>query len=92
MEITTSINVLDWFRDTVGIESDYKLGQLTGIASSHLSDIRAGRKELSDTNTLMLLMIGECKEPLKILAVVEANKAEKRGNDKRAKIWRDAVA
>ncbi|KPH92356.1 hypothetical protein AMS57_02200 [Pseudoalteromonas undina] len=92
MKISNSLELLDWFRDTADIDSDYMVGKLTGISKQTLSSIRTGEREFSERFSLQLLLIAEHPEPLKTLALIEANKAEKKGNTEVAKLWRKSAA
>ena len=92
MKISNSLELLDWFRDTADIDSDYMVGKLTGISKQTLSSIRTGEREFSERFSLQLLLIAEHPEPLKTLALIEANKAVKKGNTEVAKLWRKSAA
>ncbi|MEZ7276039.1 hypothetical protein [Pseudoalteromonas sp. 68 DY56-GL68] len=92
MKITNSIELLDWFKSVADVDTDYMVWKLTGIPKQTLSHARTGEREFSDLIALKLLLVGEHPEPLNILALMEANKAEKAGNEERAKLWRKSVA
>lgn len=92
MKITTSIELLDWFKSVVDIDSDYMVSKLTGIPKQTLSTVRTGNSEFSDYTALKLLLVGEHPEPLKGMALLEAHKAERKGNEEQAKLWRKSVA
>ena len=92
MKITNSIELLDWFRSTADVDSDYMVWKLTGIAKQTLSYIRTGEREFSEHISLQLLLVGEHPEPLKTLALIEAGKAEKKGKPEIAKLWRKSAA
>ncbi|MCP5005655.1 hypothetical protein [Pseudoalteromonas phage GXT1010] len=92
MKITNSLELLDWFKTTADIDSDYMVWKLTGIAKQTLSYIRTGEREFAEHISLQLLLIAEHPEPLKTLALIEANKAEKKGNKDIAKLWRKSAA
>lgn len=92
MKITNSIELLDWFKNAIDVESDYMAGKLTGIGTNTLSAVRTGKREFSELNALKLLLVGEHPEPLEIMAILEAHKAESRGDEEAAKIWRKSVA
>ena len=92
MKITNSLELLDWFKTTAAIDSDYMVWKLTGIAKQTLSYIRTGEREFAEHISLQLLLIAGHPEPLKTLALIEANKAEKKGNKDIAKLWRDSAA
>jgi len=92
MEITTSLELLDWFKSTADIESDYMVSKLTGISKQAVSGVRTGNAEFSDNTALKLLLVAEHEEPLKTMALLEAYKAERKGNDEQAKMWRKSVA
>jgi len=92
MKISNSIELLDWFKDTVDIDSDYMTAKLLGISKQAVSQIRKGEREFSDFNALMIATIGKHPEPLKVVAAIEATKEERAGNEKRAKLWRQYVA
>jgi hypothetical protein len=92
MKITNSVELLDWFKSVADIESDYMVSKLTGIAKQALSHARTGEREFSEHTALKLLLVGEHPEPLNILALMEANKAEKLGKTDLANLWRKSVA
>lgn len=92
MKITTSLELLEWFKTTADIDSDYMVSKLTGIPKQTLSTIRTGSSEFSDFTALKLLLVGGHPEPLETMALLEAFKAERKGNDEDAKIWRKSVA
>ena len=92
MKITNSIELLDWFKSAVDIETDYMCAQFTGMTRQGISKIRNGKTDFSDTFSLKLLTIGGHPEPLKALALLEANKAESKGDENTAKIWRHHAA
>ena len=50
------------------------------------------KKDFSDHTALKLLLVGEHPEPLETMAILEAFKAEKAGEEERAKLWRKSVA
>lgn len=92
MKITTSLELLDWFKSVADIDSDYMVWKLTGISKQTLSSIRTGEREFSEHVSLQLLLIAEHPEPLKTLALIEAGKAEKKGKPEIAKLWRASAA
>lgn len=92
MKITNSVELLDWFRSVADIDSDYMVSKLTGISKQALSYARTGEREFSEHTALKLLLVGEHPEPLNILALMEANKAEKLGKTDLANLWRKSVA
>lgn len=92
MKISNSLELLDWFRDTADIDSDYMVGKLTGISKQTLSHVRTGDRDFSEHICLQLLLIADHPEPLKTLALIEANKAEKKGKLELAKLWRKSAA
>jgi len=92
MKISNSIELLDWFKTTVDIDSDYMTAKLLGISKQGISNVRNGRNEFSDFHALMIANIGKHPEPLKIVAAIEATKEEKAGNEERAKLWREYAA
>jgi len=92
MKITTSLELLDWFKSVADIDSDYMVWKLTGIAKQTLSSIRTGEREFAEHISLQLLLIADHPEPLKTLALIEANKAEKKGKTEIAKLWRKSAA
>ncbi|AVJ51866.1 hypothetical protein [Pseudoalteromonas phage Cr39582] len=92
MKITTSLELLDWFKSVADIDSDYMVSKLTGVSKQHLSSVRNEKKDFSDHTALKLLLVGEHPEPLQAMALLEAHKAEKNGEEERAKLWRKSVA
>ena len=92
MKITTSIELLDWFRSGADIDADYMVSKLTGISKQAISNVRTGERDFADYTALKLLLVGEHPEPLQAMALLEASKAEKAGNEERAKLWRKSVA
>lgn len=92
MKISNSLELLDWFKSTADIDSDYMVSKLTGISKQTLSSIRTGDREFSEHFSLQLLLVGEHPEPLKTLALIEAGKAEKKGKPEIAKLWRKSAA
>jgi hypothetical protein len=92
MNITTSIELLDWFKSVADIDSDYMVSKLTGISKQHISAVRNEKKDFSDHTALKLLLVGEHPQPLETMAILEAFKAEKAGEEERAKLWRKSVA
>ena len=92
MKITNSIELLDWFKTSIDVDSDYMVAKLTGLRTQTLSQIRTGKREFSELNALKLLLVGEHPDPLEIMAILEAHKAESRGDEEAAKIWRKSVA
>ena len=92
MKISNSIELLDWFKSTVDIDSDYMTAKLLGLSKQGISNIRNGRNEFSDFHALMIANIGQHPDPLKVVAAIEAFKEEKLGNPERAKLWRQYVA
>ena len=92
MKISNSIELLDWFKTTVDIDSDYMTAKLLGISKQAISKIRQGINEFSEDNTLMIATIGKHPDPLKVVAAIEVAKAEKVGDVERAKLWRQYVA
>ncbi|MAD77132.1 MAG: hypothetical protein CML20_20505 [Rheinheimera sp.] len=92
MKITTSLELLDWFKTVADIESDYMVSKLTGISKQVISIVRNGKGEFKDFTALKLLLVGEHPEPLETMALLEAYKAERKGNEEDAKLWRKSVA
>jgi|TARA_Y100000782_G_scaffold49352_1_gene55149 hypothetical protein len=92
MKITNSIELLDWFKSVADIDSDYMVSKLTGISKQHISAVRTEKRCFSDHTALKLLLVGEHPEPLETMAILEAYKAEKAGEEERAKLWRKCVA
>lgn len=87
-----SNELLDWFATRISGGTDYMIAKTTGISKQAISNIRSGRSELSESNMLLLLAVGEHPEPLKTLAKIKACISEKQGDDKMAKIWNDSAA
>ncbi len=92
MKITNSIELLDWFKSVADIESDYMVSKVTGISKQMISCVRNEEREFSEYYALQLLVIAEHPEPLKTMALLQAYKAEKRGDKKAEKIWKSQVA
>tara|TARA_R110001606_G_scaffold253423_2_gene401160 strand:- start:6655 stop:6933 length:279 start_codon:yes stop_codon:yes gene_type:complete len=92
MKITTSLELLDWFKSTADIDSDYMVSKLTGISKQAISNVRTGEREFADYTALKLLLIAEHDKPLETMALLEAYKAERKGNEEQAKMWRKSVA
>jgi len=92
MKITNSVELLDWAKSVMDVESDYMVSKLTGISTQTLSGVRTGNRDFSDYTALKLLLVCEHSNPLETMAILEANKAEKQGHEDRAKLWRQAVA
>lgn len=92
MKITNSLELLEWFKSTADIDSDYMVWKLTGISKQTLSHVRTGDRDFSETISLQLLLIADHPEPLKTLALIEADKAEKKGKTEVAKMWRKSAA
>ncbi|MEZ7278665.1 hypothetical protein [Pseudoalteromonas sp. 68 DY56-GL68] len=92
MEIRTSLELLDWFKSVADVDSDYMVSKLTGIPKQTLSTVRTKNAEFSDLTALKLLLVGEHPEPLETMALLEAYKAERKGNEADAEIWRKSVA
>ena len=92
MKITNSFELLEWFKSTADIDSDYMVSKLTGISKQTLSHVRTGDRDFSETISLQLLLIADHPEPLKTLALIEADKAEKKGKTEVAKMWRKSAA
>lgn len=92
MKITNSFQLLEWFKSTADIDSDYMVSKLTGISKQTLSHVRTGDRDFSEHICLQLLLIAEHPEPLKTLALIEANKAEKKGKTELAELWRKSAA
>ena len=92
MKITNSIELLDWFKSAIDVESDYMVAKLTGLTTQSVSAVRNGKNEFSELTALKLLLVGEHPEPLETMAVLQAYKAESRGDEEAAKIWRKSVA
>tara|TARA_B100000700_G_scaffold23245_1_gene22495 strand:- start:4746 stop:5039 length:294 start_codon:yes stop_codon:yes gene_type:complete len=91
-KITSSVELLDWFKSVADIGSDYMAAKLLCISKQMISEVRNGNREFSDDKILVILVTGEHPEPLKALAYLEACKAERRGDSKLAKIWRSQAA
>lgn len=92
MKITNSIELLDWFKTTAGIDSDYMVSKLTGISKQAVSTVRTGKGEFKDHTSLKLLLVAEHPNPLETMALLEAFKAESKGDEELAGIWRKSVA
>ncbi|WP_462172005.1 hypothetical protein [Pseudoalteromonas xiamenensis] len=92
MKIANSIELLDWFKSAIDVESDYMVGKLTGIGSNTLSHVRTGKREFSELNALKLLLVGEHPNPLETVAILEEHKARLRGDDEAADLWKKSVA
>ncbi|CAM3892873.1 MULTISPECIES: hypothetical protein [Pseudoalteromonas] len=92
MKIANSIELLDWFKTVIDVESDYMVAKLTGISANTLSHVRTGNREFSELNALKLLLVGDHPEALETVAIIEAHKAKLRGDDEAAKLWEDSVA
>ncbi|WP_249314052.1 hypothetical protein [Pseudoalteromonas sp. S2755] len=92
MKITNSLELLDWFKTVIDVESDYMVHKLTGLRTQTLSAVRTGKREFSELNALKLLLVGDHPEPLETVAVIEAHKAKLRGDEEAAKLWEDSVA
>ena len=92
MKITNSLELLEWFKSVADIDSDYMVGKVTGISKQTLSHVRQDRRDFSEHICLQLLLIADHPEPLKTLALIEANKAEKQGKPELAKLWRKSAA
>ncbi len=92
MKIRTSLELLEWFKTVADIESDYMVSKLTGISKQVISNVRNEKGEFQNLTALKLLLVGEHPEPLETMALLEAFKAERKGNDDAAKIWRKSVA
>ncbi|KPM82661.1 hypothetical protein AOG27_15245 [Pseudoalteromonas lipolytica] len=92
MKITSSLELLDWFKSVADIDSDYMVSKLTGIPKQTLSTVRTKNAEFSDLTALKLLLVGEHPQPLETMALLEAYKAERKGNESDAEIWRKSVA
>ncbi|MFK3865157.1 hypothetical protein [Pseudoalteromonas rhizosphaerae] len=92
MKITTSLELLDWFKSTADIDSDYMVSKLTGISKQVISSVRTGEREFADYTALKLLLVAEHDKPLETMALLEAYKAERKGNEEQAKMWRKSVA
>jgi len=92
MKITTSLELLEWFKSTADIDSDYMVSKLTGISKQVISSVRTGEREFADYTALKLLLVGEHPEPLKTMALLESYKAERKGDQASAKMWRTSAA
>lgn len=92
MKITNSIELLDWFKTSIDVDSDYMVAKLTGLSTQNVSSVRTGKSEFSELTALKLLLVGEHPDPLETMAVLQAYKAERRGDEEAAKIWRKSVA
>lgn len=92
MKITNSIELLDWFKTSASIESDYMVSKLTGISKQAVSNVRTGKGEFKDYTSLKLLLIAEHPKPLETMALLEGFKAESKGDSELAGIWRKSVA
>jgi len=92
MKITNSIELLDWFKTTADIESDYMVSKLTGISKQAISVVRNGKGEFKDYTSLKLLLVADHPNPLETMALLEACKAETKGDNDLAEIWRKSVA
>lgn len=92
MKISNSVELLDWFKKTVDVESDYMIAKLLGLSKQGISSIRNGRNEFSDYNALEIANIGQHPDPLKVVAAIEAARAERAGNEQQAKLWRQYAA
>lgn len=92
MKISNSIELLDWFKESVDIDSDYSVAKLTGMSKQSISKIRRGLNEFSDFKALELAVLGKHPEPLKIVAAIEAAREERAGNLEKAKMWREYAA
>ncbi|MBQ4860335.1 hypothetical protein J8L98_01350 [Pseudoalteromonas sp. MMG013] len=92
MKMTNSIELLDWFKHIADIESDYMASKLLGISKQMVSAVRNGDRDFSEYYTLHILVVGEHPKPLKTMALLESYKAERHGDEKAAKIWREQAA
>ncbi|QFU04864.1 hypothetical protein FIU82_07535 [Pseudoalteromonas sp. THAF3] len=92
MKISNSIELLDWFKESVDIDSDYSLAKLLGFSRQYISKVRNGRAVFSDFKALELAILGKHPEPLKVVAAIEAEREERAGNHEKAKIWREQAA
>lgn len=92
MKITSSLELLDWFKSTADIESDYMVSKLTGISKQAISIVRNGKGEFKDYTSLKFLLIAEHPNPLETMALLEAYKAETKGDAELAELWRKSVA
>tara|TARA_B100000700_G_scaffold37798_1_gene37469 strand:+ start:10994 stop:11272 length:279 start_codon:yes stop_codon:yes gene_type:complete len=92
MKISNSIELLDWFKESVNIDSDYSIAKLLGFSRQYVSQIRNGKIEFSDFKALELAVLAKHPEPLKVVAAIEAAKEERAGNLDKAKLWREQAA
>lgn len=92
MKISSSLELLDWFKTVAELDSDYMVYKITGISKQAISIVRNGKGEFKDLTALKLLLVGEHPEPLETMALLEAYKAERKGNNEDAEIWRKSVA
>lgn len=92
MKISNSVELLDWFKETVDIESDYMVAKLLGMSKQSVNHVRKGRNEFRDYNVLEMANIGKHPDPLKVVAAIEAARAERSGNEQQAKLWRQYAA
>ncbi|NKC18658.1 hypothetical protein CWC29_007340 [Pseudoalteromonas sp. S4498] len=92
MKITNSIELLDWFKAAIDVESDYMVAKLTGLTTQSVSAVRNGKNEFSEYTALKLLLVGDHPEALETMAILQAFKAEKNGDEEAAKFWRQSVA
>lgn len=92
MKISNSIDLLDWFKATVDVESDYMVAKLTGKTTQYISQVRCGRSEFGDFYALELACIAKHPDPMKVVASIQACKAEKQGKHEEAKKWREYAA
>ncbi|MCG7544077.1 hypothetical protein MHM93_07770 [Pseudoalteromonas sp. MM17-2] len=66
-KITTSAELLDWFKSVADIDSDYMAAKLLCMSRQMLSEVRNGKVEFSDDKILVILVTGEHPEPLKAI-------------------------
>ncbi|ASD67044.1 hypothetical protein [Pseudoalteromonas piscicida] len=92
MKITNSIELLDWFKTAIDVDSDYMAAKLLCITTQNVSSVRTGKSEFSELTCLKILLVGDHPEPLETMAIIQAHKAESRGDEEAAKIWRKSVA
>lgn len=92
MKITNSLELLEWFKSTADIDSDYMVSKLTGISKQAVSNVRTGKSEFKDYTSLKLLLIAGHPNPLETMALLEGFKAESKGDSELAEIWRKSVA
>ena len=92
MKITNSLELLEWFKNTADIDSDYMVSKLTGISKQAVSNVRTGKGEFKDYTSLKLLLIADHPKPLETMALLETYKAEFKGDNDLAEIWRKSVA